>query len=286
MRVTSIEMQAPTFEVPIIFSIDPNDQDARYKVRNVVGIDAEDIVAKFYGWSLNSTPNENAGFYNFVMKSREIVVKVGLNPKVRNNESNSDIREELYRAISATRTGKVSLYFKAGTTTVASIEGAISKMEASHFTKTPEVQLTVKCDDPMFRGITPVILTDEELSATNPVIVPDSLSTSPHGFEMQLTFVNTSPTLTIQDQSASPNWKFIITPSGGFLIGDVLHFSSEYNNKYLYLVRGVTTIQLMDKISPSSIWPILFPGSNSFHIPEIVKFNWDSITFYPSYWGV
>ncbi len=284
MRLTNVLLQSPTLEDPIRFSLNPGDQDARYKVRNIVGIDAEDIVAKFYGRGLNAS--EDVRFYNFTMKPRDIVIRVALNPKVHINETHSHIREDLYRSISATRSGKVKVLFMAAATTVAEIDGFITKFEASHFTQTPEVQITIKCNDPMFRGVNPVILTDEELSSTNPVFVPDSLSTSPHGCHICLEFTDASPTLTIQDEPSDPNWVFVVTPDGGFLAGDVLHLSSDYSNKFLYIERSSTIIQLMDKISPISFWPVIFPGQNTFYFLEIDDFDWQEIIYYPSYWGV
>jgi hypothetical protein len=284
MRVTSIEMQSPTLEEPINFSLSSRNPKARYKVRAITGLDAEEIVPKFYGFGLNG--DSGSKYYTFNMKPRDIVMRINLNPNTEINESYSDIRDDLYRAISSTRTGKVALYFKAGATTVSHIYGFITKFEASLFTRTPEIQLTVNCDDPMFRGINPVLYSDAELPTTNPVTIGDVYSTAPHGFEMQITYNAASPALTIQDEASSPNWAFTVTPSGGFLSGDVLHFSSEFTNKQLYLVRSSTTIELIDKISPASIWPLIFPGGSTFYFTDMTKFDLDMISYYASYWGV
>ena len=284
MRVTNVEMQSPTLEEPVDFSLSGNDPTARYQVRNIVGLDAEDLIPKFYGHGLNA--DSDYKYYDFSMKPREIVMNIVLKPQFGINETYSNVRDKLYRSISSTRTGKVALDFKSGATTVSRIYGFISKFEVPYFVRLPEVQLTIKCDDPMFRAINPMVYETSDLPLVNPVIVGDSLSTAPHGFEMEITFDATSPTLTIQDEATNPNWKFTVTPSGGFLVGDVLHFSSEYSNKYLYLVRAGTTIDLLDKISPSSIWPLIFPGGNTFYFLEIAKFNWNHIQYYACYWGV
>lgn len=286
MRVTNVEMYSPTLEEPIDFSLRGDDPRARYKVRQIIGLDAEEIIPKFYGWGLNAQSYSESRFYSFNMNERVIVMRIVLNPQFQLDESYSDIRDELYRAISATRAGKIDLHFKSGATTVSHIYGLITRFEAPYFSKTPEVQLTISCEDPMFRALNPVIYSPSELPTTNPVRIADSLSTSPHGFEMQMTFDGALDALVIQDEATLPNWKFTVTPSTGFLIGDVLHFSSEYSSKHLYLQRGQNTIQLVDKISPSSVWPIIFPGDNNFHFVGIDKFNWDTLNFYASYWGV
>jgi hypothetical protein len=138
----------------------------------------------------------------------------------------------------------------------------------------------------MFKAINPVIFEAAELSETNPVIIPDSLSTAPHGFVFELSATATTPSITIQDVPSDPSWKFKVTPAGGFLSGDLIYLSSEYSDKYIYMVRSSVVTQLADKVEPTSVWPILFPGANSFHIDDITKFNTNKVTYYPSYWGV
>lgn len=286
MRVTNVEMYSPTLEEPIDFSLRESDPTARYKVRVITGLDAEEIIPKFYGWGLNASNSIDGRYYNLNMKPREVVMRIVLNPRFDLDESYSDIRDDLYRAISASRTGMVELHFKAGATDVSHIKGFISKFEVPYFVQLPEVQLTVRCDDPMFRGVNPVVMGDTEIATSNPILVPDSRSTAPHGFAAELTCTVASTTLTFQDVNPSPNWQFVITPNGGFLVGDKVYISSEYSNKYLYIIRGGATTQLVDKVSPMSIWPLLFPGANSFYIPEIAKFDFDLISFYAAYWGV
>lgn len=281
MRVTAVEIFSTTLEEPISFPLDNSDPTSRYSVKQILGLDAEEIFAKFDGWSLTS-----GEFYSMSMQSKEIVMRVALNPRFDLDESYSDIRDELYRAISANRSGLLEIHFRAGATTVARIFGSIKKMEASHFTNQPEVQLTFSCDDPMFRGVTQVVYSSADLGSTVQQIVPDTISTAPHGMDLKITFTGAAAQLTIQDDPTTPTWKFKVTPSGGFLSGDVLYLSSEFSNKYVYMVRSSTTTQLADKISPDSVWPTIFPGSNTFHFLEKANFNWNYIQFYPCFWGV
>lgn len=282
MRVTLVEMYSASFEEAITFSLDNEEPNAQYQARSILGLDADDIIPKFYGSSLSG----NSKYYDFSLKPRDIVIRVVLSPRFKLDETYSDVRDRLYRAISATRTGLVTLHFKSAGTLISSIMGSIIKFEATHFTNLPEVQITIRCNDPMFKAISPVIFEVADLAVANPVFFPDSLSTAPHGFAMQLTFDATAASFTIQDEAASPEWKFKVIPDGGFLSGDVLHFSSERSNKQLYYVRGGTTVQLGDKIESGSMWPIIFPGQNEFHFVDITSFNWNSVEYFASYWGV
>jgi hypothetical protein len=282
MRVTAVEMYSANFEEAINFSLRDSDADSRYMVRTIIGLDAEEIIPKFYGFGLNTKPK----YYDFSMKPRDVIIRAVLNPQFRVDETYSDIRDELYRAISANRTGQVVLHFKSGGSLMSRIFGMITKFEVPYFTKLPEVQLTIHCLDPMFRAINPVILAPADLGTVNPIKVPDSVSTAPHGFTMQLTFNATSASFTIQDVATNPEWKFVVTPLGGFLSGDVLYFSSEHSDKYIYMIRSGVTTQLADRVSPTSIWPVIFPGPNTFHFVDLAKFNWNTLQFYAAYWGV
>jgi hypothetical protein len=282
MRLTSVDLYSPNFSETITFSLRDVDSSDKYMVRGIVGLDAEDIIPKFYGFGISS----NSRFYNFGLKAREIAIRVVLNPHFHIDESYSDIRDSLYRAISATRTGQIVLHFKSGGTIVAKIMGFITKFEVPYFSEIAEVQLTIRCDDPMFRAINPVRYEPQDIKTTNPLILPDSLSTAPHGFSMQMTFKAASPAFTVQDDLVEPEWKFKVIPSGGFVAGDVLYFSSDFSNKYLYMMRGTVNTPLIDKIEPTSVWPIIFPGANTIQIPEIATFDWNAMEYYAAYWGV
>lgn len=282
MRLTRVSLYSSDLSEAISFSLRYADPEAQYIVRNIMGLDAEELVPKFYGSGLAS----RSRFYDFGLKARDIVMRIVLNPNFRIDESYSDVRDELYKSISSTRTGIVVLHFLSGATTVARIQGFITKFEANYFVELPEVQMTIRCDDPMFRSINPVVLDSGDLPAANPIVIADSLSTAPHGFELQVTFKATAASFTIQDVQNNPEWKFKVTPNGGFVSGDVLYLSSDYSNKYLYMMRGAVRTDLMDRIDPTSMWPILFPGANYFWFVDLASFNWNVVEFDAAYWGV
>ena len=283
MRVTNVGLYSANFAEPITFSLRDADPSAQYMVRTIIGLDAEELVPKFYGFGVTNTKSR---LYDIGMKPRDIVIRVVLKPRFNLDESYSDIRDDLYRAISATRTGAITLHFNSGATTVARISGFITKFEVPYFARTPEVQLTVRCNDPIFRALNPVSYLPADLKTVNPIIIPDSLSTAPHGFTMRVTFKATAAYFNVQDTASNPEWTFKVTPSGGFLSDDVLYFSSEFSDKYLYMIRSSVTTHLVDKINPGSVWPIIFPGANNFHFSQIASFNWNSLEYYAAYWGV
>lgn len=284
MRVTNVALYSSRYSeaAALDFTLKQQDKDSRYIARAILGLDAEEIIPKFYGFGLAS----RARFYEYGLKPRDIVIRAALNPKFYTNETYSEIRDELYRAISTTRDGIVMVHFRSGAATIARIPGMITKFEVPYFSQTPEVQITITCNDPIFRGLNPVIYKPSEMSVTNPIIIPDSISTAPHGFCFEVKFKATSPSFTIQDAPSNPDWKFVVTPSGGFAVNDELYFSSEMSSKFLYMVRGSTTTHLIDKIQADSIWPVIFPGSNTFHFVDIAKFDWEDVHYSTAFWGV
>jgi hypothetical protein len=183
------------------------------------------------------------------------------------------------------------LHFNAGATNVAKITGFITKFETALFNREPEVQLTVRCDDPVFRSITPVELLPEDIVGLAVLDYPnvnvsDTLSTAPHGFSADFVFSAASASFTIKDKEGSDfDWHFTVVPFDAFAIGDILHFSSEYGQKQLVRQRGGAFLSLIDTVQSDSVWPIIFPGENKLYFsPGGV--TWNFIKYYASYWGV
>src|SRR5689334_11834943 len=283
MRITGIDLYTSDTSEVISLSLQELDPTAPYVVRTITGLDAEDIVPKFYGFGGYS----NSRFYDFVLRAREIVFRVILNPRIKLDETFSDVRDQFYRSISASRTGQLGLYFKAANTIIAQITGSITKMEATYFDEIPEVQVTISCPDPLLRSYVSTVMTPAELPTENPVVIHETLSTAPHGFAMQFTITADIPHFTIQDRETNPEWLSKITPAGGFQTDDVLYISSDSVNKTVYIIRDSDTIFLMDVVEPmNSVWPLLFPGENSFHFADIASFDWISLETSAAYWGV
>ncbi len=140
MNITSLslfsnETEAIQFDLRNVASKSP------YMVRQIVGLDADELITKFYG----SSRTTNKRFHDFSLKPRDIVMRIVLTPRFHLDEDYSYVRDALYRAISATRTGEVQLQFHSGASTVAQIYGFVSKFEVAYFSQTPELQLTIRC---------------------------------------------------------------------------------------------------------------------------------------------
>lgn len=281
MKLTSVVMHSLGDLHDIELSMRNSDNLGRYIIRQIVGIDAEELIPKFYARGLETDQR----YYEYVMKPKTIAMRIVLNPRFLTDETVSDIRNELYRMVSSYRGGAIQLQFKSGADLVSQINGLITKFEVGYFGKMPEVQITVQCPDPMFRSPTPISFGPADLPSTNPIQLPDSESTAPHGFSFRIEFTADTPTFTIQDAASDPDWKFEVSPTGGFDIGDELIVSSEYGSRSVY-VDSFAPIYILDKIDDESVWPVIFPGNNIFYFLPIANFDWLEVTYYSAYWGV
>jgi hypothetical protein len=279
MKITSVELHpSGSANICILSFRDPSRQNP-YNVKGITGLDVEEIVPRYYGGAVGATK-----FYNLAQSARQITARIGLNPNFGASQSYSVLRDDLYKLIASSRTGLVQVQFKNGTTIVAVISGFVTKFEAPHFEREPEVQITLRCDDPRLMAPTPVSIS---VAGLDPALthILDEASTSPHGFQFDLTFTGATAGIEITDPTDA-TWSFEVIPAGGFLTGDILHLSSEYNDKQIYITRGVNTIHLADKITPGSVWPLLFPGDNQFSFTNPTTFGWTEISHYPTFWGV
>jgi hypothetical protein len=292
MNLTSVEIHPDGSSNTLVLSFRDPDSIEPYNVKDIKGLDADDIIPQFIG-SPGGSPS-----YNLRQGSRIIVLKMGLNPNYSLGQSVSDIRDAVYKMIASSRKGKVQIQFRDAHSIVAVISGYIAKFESERFTRLQEVQLTVLCDTTMLTAPEPVKVDVAYLDPRNTFII-DDLSTAPHGFTFTLYFNTDLDSLTIRD----PNdiWNFTIAPKPtlpgevsreadevlqtGFTRYDSLFYSNE-DEKQLYLIRGTTRQPLADLVEPGSTWPIIFPGENHFTFNDYDAVSWTAVSYRPTYWGV
>jgi len=278
MKVTSIELHPTGSSEHCVLSFRNPQLNYSYNVKSIVGLDADEIVARYYGSGSDGTTK----MYELSLEKRDLVFQIGLNPAFENYESYSGLRDAIYRMISASRTGKLEVQFKNGNSKVASLEGFVKKFESPHFERTQEIKLTVECDDPILKS-DPVsgVIEDVDIDLIN---IQDDVSTAPHGMTFDVTIDAVMDSFLIKDPTDI--WSFEVAPVGGFLVGDQLTLSSQKSDRYVTLTRASVTTHIADKIVTGSHWPIIFPGSNKFHILDYDDITPGDVVYRHSYWGV
>lgn len=269
-QVISMSFQDPTLSSP-------------YVLKALLGLDIDEVSTRYYGKGVSGKP-----FYAMDVGGRTVVIQVVLNPNYALGQTVKSLRANVYRAISSTRTGALTLRFLDGANSIATISGFVQKVEAEHFSSSPELKITLDCSrEPLLRSEQSYSV---PVNFSNPVqaIVEDDVSEAPHGVYMEL--LCTNPVFGISFYDAVPiEWQFVIRPllinnSSGFLSGDILRVSSEEHNRFVYIVRNGQEFQLANYVEPGSVWPIIFPGTNIFN--RTANFNWVSINYRHAYWGI
>jgi hypothetical protein len=125
MKIDNISFRCSGDTEHAVFSFrDPTSLNP-YIAKAVVGLDAEEIVPRFYGVGQTS----NIRFYAQTVERRNVILRLALNPDVAQGHSFSSLRDNLYRTIASTRTGRVELQFRQGLNVIAALKGFIVKLE-------------------------------------------------------------------------------------------------------------------------------------------------------------
>lgn len=283
MRLTEIEVIAGERTLIQANLQAPSNND-RHIIKAIYGLDADELIPKFYSFGLESQDP----FYRLSLKPREIVMRLVLSPNWDLGEGYSDLRDELYKGISMNRSGEFEIQFKDGPTVVAKTTGHIRKFEVPHMNKDAELQITFECEDPFFHGVTTHTYIPADFDSTGFFELNDHYTTAPHGVELWLDVINPIPSITIQDSDTLAEWRFQITPNGGFLAGDTVYINSYTKGRKVELNRGGDYTGLMNAVTSDSVWPIIFPGDNDFYSPEIAAGDafYAYVQFTSRFWGV
>lgn len=276
MRIDRIALYSNDSEI-VNFNMTGPDPSNPYTIKGITGLDAEEIVPRYYAAGLLS----GTKFNELALSPREVGILIDLKPNYRLSQHPADLRGTLMKAIASSRSGQIQLRFIEGGVCWGAIQGFVTKFEAPVSSKTSEVKFTIRCDDPIIRSLS--VTSQDGLASfdTDEPTIIDPISTSPHGFKIKLTFTGSVNPFVIADPAG--DWEFQLNYA--FLSGDELYLSSEYGDKYLYRIRSAVTLNLMDVLEPGSIWPMLFPGENAFEITGNT-FDWNEIFWYETHWGI
>src|SRR5688572_9752340 len=278
MRVQRIDLYSNDLEVARFDTVGSNRRNP-YVLRSVAGLDPGQITPRFYGQGVETGIN----FTELALDPREVVLRIGLQPKWTLGNTPADLRDNLLGAIASNRSGLIQIRIYENEVVIGLLEGFVIRFEDSISSKEPEVTITIKCEDPIIRSMDVTSQILDGLSTSEPLLI-DPVSTAPHGFKFKLTFTaDTVTPFVITDQVSEWDWVFQINYS--FLTGDELYFSSEYNDKYLYRVRSAVTLHLVDVVEPGSIWPIIFRGENQMYIVSLGH-EWDEVYWREAHWGI
>lgn len=278
MRVTNIQFTSANSSETLTLSYRDPASKGPYQVKAITGLDLDEVSQQFVGVG-GST---GAKFFELVVPKRVIVVRMQLNPNFGGGASYSTLRDDLYRLMSSSRSGLVTMALKDGLETVAIVMGFISKIEASTFTNKPEVQFTLTCEDGMLRSPEPIMVDVSGLDPEN-FTIEDPYSTAPHGLCIYVKLNDSIPKFTITDETN--DWKFEAQGPSNFAAGTELLICSDHTRKFFGKIILGVEVPSANIILPNDIWPMMFPGPTNFVLPnpgvELLH-----IDYYANYWAV
>lgn len=221
--------------------------------------------------------------------NRQIVARVGLQPAWNVGQTPDELRGVVYRLLTTKFDQQVVFQILQNGSVLGVAKGDVSKLEASIFTKDPEVQITLDCDYPYFLAPALLVQTPSRtLSGAQQLIDIDNDGDAPAGFVMTFTLQSTNPAGLIISDDAPANGQFMHLGTG-WAVGDRVWVDTRAD------VRGVwrmpagssTWVSHLNYLRGDSTWLQLHAGDNRFRV-NITAFDWygDAFRHTPAYWGV
>lgn len=262
----------------------------KYILKAASGLGVDDIFKQDAGYFINPyTPEFTYNYYDMLLKERVVNLVVDINPDYSEDEMARFLRDEIYKSISYSRQKELELRFSikhaSGSSDTASLFGDITKVEGDIFSADSQVGITFKCLDPFFKSVSEIEYDDPDHWGGEPDVieVTDDYSTAPHGFRIVFTFDEDCDSFKIYN---SDNEGFTVVHD--FLDGQELHFSSEFNNRDIFMYVSGDKFSMMDKIAPGSVWPVMKPGDNQFKMFEPFGDAHGAVNLFyyrKTYWG-
>jgi len=299
MNVTEIQLcsndSTDGLIVHATFALRNVNRSQPYIIKSVTGLDVDEIV---------KTYDDGPAFFRMVPKQRIVEFSIKANPDYYSSVTFGDLRDNLYRYITSNNKStrwnddnKLELRFRNGSTYIGSLFGFVTKVESESFTSDMGLKFTIDCPYPFIRSTVDLPLTinnspgapshwrtGTEYTVSARCSYNDTKSTAPHGFKMVVEVLSNQSQFIIWDNRNPDYYLFFVYFS--FLDGDIIHFSSEEDDQYIYYERSMVGyyIPLNNTVLWGSIWPYMAPGDNEFDISAGMSIT--EATFKETYWGV
>lgn len=216
--------------------------------------------------------------------SRNLVIRIGLNPDYGANQTAEDLRAMVYSLLTSTYDGRTMITFFEGEVQHSYVYAYVSRVEIVPFDQEPVVQVTLDAEGAYLTSFDEVIVDFDALTLTDfEVTNPADART---GFEMELEFTadHTDGWILYSVPLAPERLMFF---DWHFLTSDILRFGTQKNERYVTLERDSVETNLIEALTANTTWLDLAPGVNAF---EASHGDYNNLTasmrFTPRYLGV
>lgn len=260
----------------IIFPLDDNILASPYVVSSIDGLDpvAVNVVVgdkMFEGGIAQGRKPQN----------REITVNLSFQPDYTIGQTIGSLRTALYQMMTPKLGQTVRFYLMSNDESDwIRTEGYIKNIVANPFSKDPQEQIVLSCTQPYFEHGQYVQGNPQIFNGAS-VITMDNEGDAPTGFG--LTFVLTAPMSSFYIRNVNDSQRFSLTHS--FLAGDEIWIHTMHGDRYVTLVRGGTTTNILNKVAIGSDWIQLHGGLNKIY-PSTINYTLKNLWFTSKRWGV
>lgn len=229
-----------------------------YLVTEVEGLDPVKAVLV----SSSFAKQDGSQYQSARREERDIKMMIRLEPNYAINETVRDLRSRLYRYFMTK--SEVTLKFTLVDELEVEIKGRVETCEAAIFAKEPAMNILVRCFDPDFIDVVPVVVeagTVDDMTEIN-IAYEGTVDT---GVELTLNVDRDLSEFTIFHRPPDGTTR---TMSFEYELeaGDVLKISTVTGNKYLTLTRAGITSSVLNGMDPTSNWTEFQNGDNHIRV--------------------
>lgn len=220
-------------------------------------------------------------------QNRQIVALIGLQPDWDTGQTSSELRTMLYGLLTPKYNQPAKAQIMLGSTVICGAQGDVSNIDASIFSKDPEVQVTLDCDSAYLKAPEAITqLPTRTVVGSQTMLDIENEGTAPTGFSIGVTLQEAVSSFILAEDSAEGQ---AMTIAGPFVAGDRIVINTQPRFREVYKIpSGSSTKQsLMGALQAGSPWLMLHGGANRL-VVNVDLFDWYGTGFVhtPSWWGV
>lgn len=227
---------------------------------------------------------DGAAYTGSSVQSRNIVLTLHPNPDW-DTWTYESLRRLIYSYFMPKRPTR--LIFYSDDMIPVEIEGIVEAVEVNQFSKDPEIQVSIVCPDPYFIALNPEVITGQSIRPGGVIATIDYDGTIEAGIYVKVTFVSGAAPTYIGIQVGDPEISHA-NVDASVSASKYFEMSSIPMQKYVQNIDMSTgvIINLLSKIQPGSMWPLLQPGENHFSvITDAGVQDWE-LTYFEQFGGL
>jgi len=268
MRFKSIRLTGRTTINIAMVGATPLD---KYVVKSIDGLGPSEVDT-----NLSKVLYQGAVLQSAQPQTRQIVIKVKLNPNYAGGERPDTLRTDLYGILAANSRASMALSLMDGATTKALTQGVVKNVEPALNDKDNSIQITIDCLSAYLRDSFSTSLNAASLASSPLINYPGS---APAGFSADVTIGAAASAWSLSD--AEGNGVRVTYP---LQVGDRIIFNTTPGLRSINHRRASTTTNLLGSLQTSHKWIMLYPGNNQLN--SVSTNTWGAFSFLTQYLGV